>query len=57
MNLVLLVGVGVVFWYLFGRKGDSVAAATPAQTLQNPPTDENTVASSTGDVTTGSTTP
>jgi hypothetical protein len=57
MNIILLIGVAVVFWHLFGRKGDAVAAATPAQPLQNPPTDESTVASSTGDVTTGSTTP
>lgn len=54
-NLVLLVVVAFVFWKTFGTKGDSILPSTPA--APSPPTDESTVANSTGDVTATNVTP
>lgn len=56
MNIILLVVVGLVFWHLFGTKGDSIAA-TPAAPSSPPATDNTTIAQGTGDVTTSSATP
>jgi len=57
MNILLLVGVGLVFWHLFHTEGDGIAStpAAPAVPATSAPTDTNAVA--TGDVTTSSVTP
>lgn len=57
MNILLLVAVGLAFWHVFGREGDSIATTT-APATSTPPTDNTDAnAVATGDVTTTSATP